>query len=84
MDLVSPADTPTVHRIKDCVMSDTLGECESKRMTLHKELIYVSVLGWYFRNKKTYKKNKKQRQLKKALFQHHVHPSVCLWPCVNN
>jgi len=24
MDLVSVAETPTVHRIKDCVMSDTV------------------------------------------------------------
>lgn len=59
MDLVSAADTPTLHCIKDCVMSDTVGECESNLMALHKELISVSVLGWYYRNKKTYtKKNK--------------------------
>ena len=61
MGLVSAADTPTVHCTKDCVMSDTLGECESKLMTLHKELISVSVLGWYFRNKKTYTKKTKNK-----------------------
>lgn len=56
-----------------------IAECDSDLMALHKELIAVSVLGWYYRNKKTHKK---KERIKECLISNHVRPSVCLWPSI--